>query len=79
MMELLKRFEEQSGEDDLDDLSGDGDDNSDDESGLESRLANIDLGKACVADWVSRLTHSRFHRERDLRGHMGYSYGRRAR
>ena len=45
MMELLKRFEDQSGEDDLDDLSGDGDDNSDDESGLESRLANIDLGK----------------------------------
>ena len=45
MMELLKRFEEQSGEDQLNDLSGDDDDSSDDDGGLGSRLANLDLGE----------------------------------
>ena len=45
MMELLKRFEEESKEDELKLLSGDADDDSDEDDGLEGRLANLDLGE----------------------------------
>ena len=54
MMELLKRFEEESKEDELKLLSGDTDDDSDEDDGLEGRLANLDLG-----EW-SRWMHSRY-------------------
>lgn len=44
-MELLKRFEEEAQNDELDMLDGDDSDNSADEDNLEARIAELNLGE----------------------------------